>query len=217
MRSAVTAIAWEFWSANRGGWLLVLSAIPVCALLYRLLLDPIEQPGSDARFFSFLPMVMSLILAVAFCNFTDSRLRDGMAGFPRHLFAKPVNTWLAVACVMACGILSVVGLYVAWAQLVFRPIGIVISIRWPATLMAAGIVFYQTIIWCLCGFRLTRVVALSLAVTILVAIGFLPTMAPATSLWASENAVSAALGAVVAFAYGATVLVVSTQRRGGAR
>ena len=32
MRSAAYALAWEFWSANRRGWLVVLAAIPLCAL-----------------------------------------------------------------------------------------------------------------------------------------------------------------------------------------
>ena len=47
---------------------------------------------------------------------------------------------------MACGILSVVGIYVAWAKLVFEPVEIVLSVRWPATLLASGIVFYQLLI-----------------------------------------------------------------------
>ena len=37
MRSAAYALAWEFWSANRRGWLMVLAAIPLCAVVYRLL------------------------------------------------------------------------------------------------------------------------------------------------------------------------------------
>ena len=165
-----------------------------------------------------MPLVASIILAISFCNFTDRNRRDGIAGFPRHLFALPVNTRLMVTCAMACSLLSVVGIYVAWATLVLQPLEVAILVRWPATLLAAFVVFYQAIIWCLCGFRLTRVIGLSLVATILVAVGFLPTLLPKTNFWASEtNAVSRAIGALMAVAYGATLVTVGAQRRGGAR
>jgi hypothetical protein len=90
-------------------------------------------------------------------------------------------------------------------------------IRWPATLLAAFVVFYQAIIWCLCGFRLTRVIALSLVATMLVAIGFLPTLLPHNDFWASETNLSAVLTGLMGLAYIATLVTVGVQRRGGAR
>jgi hypothetical protein len=212
MRSAVHALAWEFWSTNRRGWLLLVGAIPACALLYRLVAEPLQQ-SEDLKFFSVLPMVMSLILAAAFCNFTDQIRREGVAGFPRHLFVLPVSTCWLVTSAIASGVLSVVGLYVAWVKLVLQPVDIVLLVRWPVTLLAAFVVFYQTIIWSMCGFRLTRIMSLSLVATILVGIGFLPVLA-ITNPWASEARLSAILGMMVAVTYGVALVTVGMQRRG---
>jgi hypothetical protein len=216
MRSAVVVLAWEFWAANRRGWLIVLLTVVGCALLYRILAEPLQQ-SEGLRFFCCLPMVMSLILAGAFCNFTDRERRDGIAGFPRRLFVLPLKTGFLVTWPMAFGLMSVVAIYVAWATLILRPLGIDIWVRWPATLLAACVVFYQALIWCLCGFRITRIVILSLVVTTVVGIGFLPMLLPKTNFWSSEAVLSGAVASAAAVAYAGTIVIVGVQRRGGAR
>jgi len=50
-----------------------------------------------------------------------------------------------------------------------------------------------------------------------VAIGFMPTLLPSTSYWASEGRLTVLLGVMMAVAYGATLIIVDVQRRGGAR
>jgi hypothetical protein len=216
MRSAVIALAWEFWAANRGGWLIVLAAIIGCALLFRMLDDPLQK-SEGLRFLCCLPMVMSMILAGAFCNFTDRERRDGIAGFPRHLFVLPLKTAFLVTCAMACGLISVLAVYLAWAILVLPPLEIEVWVRWPATLIATCVVFYQAIIWCLCGFRLTRIVALSLVATAVLGVGFLPMLLPTTNIWSSQAVLTATLAGLAAAAYIVTVVTVSVQRRGGGR
>ena len=170
MRSAVTALAWEFWGANRRGWFVVLAVMIACALLFRVFAGSLNH-SEELRFFTYFPMVMSVILAAGFCNFTDRTRRDGIAGFPRHLFSLPVSTPLAVTSAFACGVLSVVGIYVAWVTIVLRPLDVPLLVCWPSVVLAAGVVLYQAIIWCLCGFRLTRIVSLSLVASALVVIG----------------------------------------------
>jgi hypothetical protein len=216
MHSRALAIAWEFWSANRRGWVLVLSALVACGVFSRVFATAI-QSSEGLQFLTYLPLVGSLILAVSFCNFTDRNHRDGIAGFPRHLFTLPVSMALTVTCAMCCSLLSVVGIYVAWVTLVLQPLDVAMLIRWPATLLAAFVVFYQAIIWCLCGFRLTRVVTLSLAATLLVGVGFFPTLRSKSDFWASEFNLSASLLVLMAVAYAATLATVGVQRRGGAR
>ncbi len=216
MRSAVVALAWEFWAANRRGWLIVLAAVVGCALLFRMLADPLQK-SEGLRFLCCLPMVMSMILAGAFCNFTDRERRDGIAGFPRHLFVLPLKTAFLVTCAMACGLVSVLAVYLAWATLVLLPLEIDVWVRWPATLIATCVVFYQAIIWCLCGFRLTRIVALSLVATTVLGVGFLPMLLPSTNVWSSQAVLTATLAGLAAAAYFATVVTVSVQRRGGGR
>jgi hypothetical protein len=216
MRSAVVALAWEFWAANRRGWLMVLAAIVGCALLFRVLPDPLQK-SLDLRFLYCLPMVMSLILVGAFCNFTDRERRDGIAGFPRHLFVLPLRTGFLVTCAMACALVSVLAVYVAWATVVLPAINVEVWVRWPATLIATCVIFYQAIIWCLCGFRLTRIVALSLVATTLLGIGFLPMLLPTTNVWSSQAFLTAMLAGLAVTAYVATVVTVGVQRRGGGR
>ena len=216
MRSAATAIAWEFWSANRRGWIVVLTLTAVSALLVRAFAASLDD-SEGLRFITYFPMVVSVILAATFCNFTDRAKRDGIAGFPRHMFSLPISTLLAVSCAFACGILSVVGVYVAWAAIVFQPLQASVLVRWPAMLLAAGMVFYQAIIWCLCGFRLTRIVSLSLVMTTLVGIGCIPTLNPSANGWASESRLTTVLVGLMCCAYIATIVTVDRQRRGGAR
>ena len=215
LRVAV-ALAWAFWGANRAGWLMVLGVTCGCALLFRLGASQIHE-SEGLRFCCFLPMVVCLILAAAFCNFTDRTRRDGIAGFPRHLFSLPANTPLVVTCAFGFGVTSVAGLYLVWAALVLRPVDSTILVRWPALLLAAGVVFYQAIVWCLCGFRLTRIISLSLVATFLVGAGCVPLLSPSGDRWATEAILVAILGTLMAGAYVTTLVTVSAQRRGGAR
>lgn len=216
MRSPAVAIAWAFWSANRRGWLLLLAAMAACGLLLHILGDSLRDSES-MQFAAYLPLVAALLLAMAFCNFTDRQRRDGIAGFPRHLFTLPVNTRLSVTCALLCSLISVIGLYIAWVTLVLKPLDAAFLVRWPATLLAAFVVFYQSIVWCFCGFRLTRMISLSMVATLLVFVGFMPTLVEVTSVWSSERNLSVMLVGIMCVAYGATIVVIDTQRRGGAR
>jgi hypothetical protein len=213
---ALAALAWEFWASNRRGWQILMAAMVGCALLLRFMAGPL-QGTETLRFLCFLPMVMSLILAAAFCNFTDRDRRDGIAGFPRHLFTLPLGTSLMVTLALAFSLLSVVGIYAAWVIFVLRPVQFETPLRWPATLLAAFVVFYQTIVWCLCGFRLTRIISLSIVATTLVGVAFLPTLNPQSGFLSSESNLSVTLLGLMATAYGVTLVVVGAQRRGGAR
>jgi hypothetical protein len=213
---AIVALAWEFWAANRRGWIAVLATVLGCGLLFRIFAMPIQE-SEGLRFLSGLPMVMSLILAGAFCTFTDRDRRDGIAGFPRHLFVLPLETRFLVTCAMAFGLVSVVTLYIAWATLILPALNLDIWVRWPATLIAACVVFYQAIIWCLCGFRLTRIITLSLVATTILAVGFFPMLLPTTSFRSSQTVLTITLAGLAGLAYGATVVTVGVQRRGGGR
>src|SRR5262249_55939706 len=116
-----------------------------------------------------------------------------------------------------CGALSVVGLYLVWVKLVYEPAGIDFLVRWPATLLAAGIVFYQAAIWCLAGFRFTRLMVLAFGLSFLVAVGCPPYALASESKGRLEWLLTAALGVLALGAYGAALVAVESQRRGGGR
>jgi hypothetical protein len=154
-------------------------------------------------------------LTMAIFNFTEVNRRKGFAGFPQRLFTVPVDTWLLVGVPMLCGIVSVVGLYIAWTELIFRPAGLKFLVRWPATLLAAAVVFYQAIVWCLSGFRVTRLLALGFVLAYLVALGFAPHMPQSIrGPWTEANLTSV-LVLLMLGAYSAAVIAVGHQRRGG--
>ena len=154
-------------------------------------------------------------LLMAIFNFTEVNPRKGFAGFPQRLFTIPIRTCWLVAYPMACGLLSVVALYVAWAELIFRPAGLPVLVRWPATLLAAAIVCYQSIIWCLSGYRITRMLVLGTGLTYIVAIGLVPFLPAKMQGFWTEGRLSAALATSMLCAYAAAVVAISRQRCGG--
>src|SRR5439155_16063996 len=103
--------------------------------------------------------------------------------------------------------------------LIIRPLGMQIEIAWPAVLLATVSVIFQTIIWCLSGFRMARIVVMSLAACVLTTIACLPWML-ASSNWPPQS-VQLVLGggliASCALSYATAVIAVGIQRRGGAR
>src|SRR5207253_4389172 len=123
---------------------------------------------------SAMVMVASMLLALALCDFTDRDSRGGFAGFPQRLFLMPMRTALLVLCPMLCAIAGIVGLYVGWSLLIIRPLGMQIEIAWPAVVLATVSVIFQTIIWCLSGFRMARIVVMCFAACVLTTIACLP-------------------------------------------
>ena len=202
--------------ANRRSWMFIGATISLFALLFRLLPQALQKTES-LRDLSLIPAVLMFCLTMAIFNFTEANPRKGFAGFPQRLFTMPVRTWFLVGCPMVCCVVSVVGLYVAWSELVMRPVGFYILALWPAILLAAFVVFYQAILWCLSGFRITRLVVLGFFLTNLVTVGFIPYLPPQLRGTWTEEKLTIMLAALMLAAYGATVVVVGAQRRGGGR
>jgi hypothetical protein len=191
-------------------------AVPVFAVLSHLSAGALRE-SEGLRFLSFFPALLSLLLAASALNVIERDRRKSFAGFPERLFTRPVRTSVLVTCPMVCGVLSVVGLYMAWVKLVYEPAGIRYLVRWPAALLAAGMIFYQSIIWCLAGFRFTRLIVLSFGLSFLVAVGCLPYALASESDRRLEWQLTAMLGGLACAAYGAAVVAVENQRRGGGR
>jgi hypothetical protein len=214
MRSPTQALVWEVWAGHRRNWLTIAAVFIAHSIFYRLLAGRIRE--SDAlQSLSVIPAILTLGLMMAIFNFTESNPRKGYSGFPHRLFTMPVGAWFLVAVPMLCGLLSVVMLYLAWAELVFRPVGIEMLLRWPATLLAAAVVFYQAIVWCMSGFRITRLFALGFVFANLVAVGFAPYMPQSIRGSWTEGKLTTLLVCLMLIAYAAAVIAVGHQRRGG--
>ena len=110
--------------SHRRAWWMILGAVPVFALFLHLSAGALGQ-SEGLRFLSFFPLLLSLLFAAAAKpNVTERDRRKSFAGIPERLFTLPVRTSVLVTCPMVCGVLSVVGLYLAGVKLVFEPAGI---------------------------------------------------------------------------------------------
>ncbi len=214
MRGPIQALSWEIWTAHRRGWLWVLAAIPGCALLNWLFARALQH--SDAlQSVSVLPLVFSLGAVADFFNFTETNRRKGYAGFPQRLFTLPVRTSVLVACPMTLAVISTLGVYLAWATLVLPMASVHFQLLWPAILLTVGVTLYQSLVWSLSGFRITRIVCLSIMFCGLFLVGLLPRFWAPPQEMAVQRILSCILFVLTVAAYLTSIWAIDRQRRGG--
>lgn len=214
MRSPVAALAWEIWRRNRV--LVFLTAVIVSVCSITSLMVPGQVHALDLEPWFFFLMVCSLGLVFGIFHHAEFNRRKNWHGFPYRLFSLPLPTLVLVSCPMIMGIVSVELDYLAWAKLVFAPLGRTISL-WPAFVLAVGLMCYQTIVWGLAGFRTTRIITLALAGMSLMSMASLPLF---LKVWPRKNAMSIATVTLMGLALGAFLAgwyFVEKQRRGGGR
>src|SRR5436189_6416061 len=100
MASPALAILWEIWRKNRWALRIIFSAIPLWAILSRLLCGPLRPTGDEVLtmiwpvlvfFADVVPMWFSLLaVAVIFC-YTETDPQRGHARFPSRLFVLPAR------------------------------------------------------------------------------------------------------------------------------
>ena len=157
----------------------------------------------------------SIFLVFGIFNYTEFNPQKQWTGFPYHLFTLPMRTWRLVALPMIAGVGAAELTYLAWVKLVFVHDELVRP-GWFAVLIGAYLVFFQTILWTLAGFRILRIIVLSLVGTSLVGVAFMPFLSKLPpEWWLSENVLMAALAALALLAYLTAWNVVSRQRTGG--
>lgn len=219
MRSPALAIAWEIWGASRRGFLLIAAAIPAFAVLYQVPAKALRE-FELLRGLSLLPMIFSLVLVFEFFHFTELDPKGVFSGgFPPRLFRLPVRTRLLVSCPMLYGVLTVATIYAGWVLLVYLPLGIQLPLAWPGLFLTTGMVFYQSIIWALAGFRLTRLIAISVAGTGLLGLAIIGSVRDIENSlhWPVRTAVTVTVLALTMIAYLGALLSVELQRHGGLR
>ena len=218
MRSTTTALLWEI--RRERGWLVwLVVALISFGWLFNALWGGTFRATEDGRqqlltIDAFLACG-SIFLVFGIFHYTEFNPQKQWTGFPYHLFTLPVRTWRLVALPMSAGVAAAELTYLAWVKLIFvhndlaRP-------AWFAALIGAYLVFFQTILWTLAGFRILRIVILSLAGTSLVGVGFMPFFSKLIpTWWLSENLLIAALAALALLSYLTAWNVVARQRTGG--
>ena len=220
MRTPIVALTWEIWRRNRRVvW--AVAAIVLAAWLFNLRFAEDFDANMSQRHqlltINCLLMAASLLLVFAIFNYTEFNPQKEWTGFPYRLFAFPVTSLTLIAVPILFGISAIELVYFNWLKLVFtqdqmaRP-------EWFGLLLAAYMVFYQTILWTLAGFRILRIIALGLIGTSFIGVAFLPFFAQySSSPWFSENILSALLSGSAVVAFVVAWVCIARQRCGGGR
>ena len=213
MRSPAAAIVWEIWSADRGGFVFALGAAPLCAVLYHFAGDAMRHSDS-LMLLSYLPLAVSLVVLFKACAYVDIGRRGGAGGFPRRAFYLPVRTSMLVSAPLLFGSTCIAAAWIAWAALVFRPLGVELDVVWPAGLLAAAMIAYQAALWLLAEMRIVRLIVLALGGTAILATVVVAYSGPAGSRSLHGN-FAFFLAAASVVAYACALIGVHHQRHGG--
>jgi hypothetical protein len=220
MRPPITALTWEIWHRGRRSIRLVLGCVFLCAFVNLVILDRFyTTEASRAPFSPFfgLLMVVSFLLLMGIFNYTEFNSTKEWNGFPYRLFVLPLRTWQLVTLPMFLSVAAVELVYFAWIKLVWTHEQIVAP-GWFAVVFGAYVVFYQTVLWSLAGFRITRIIALGLGGVSSIAVACLPMFAfQVSSPWLSEKRLTAMVTGMALVAFMIAWASVARQRCGGGR
>lgn len=213
MRSAASAIAWEFRARHRSG--LMALAVYLILLVAAKLVVAIAGQHVDFRDESFGLVIMGPLTATfmyLLAMFTfglsgDLAARKSM--YPARMFTLPVTSATLVAWPMIYGTAAVAILWLVTRMFALWPSGVVIPVFWPALLAASLLAWTQALTWMSYPLRGLRVIVTVLWLTIidsvvLVALQFKP----------PEVVMLAILAPHVPLAYLAARYAVTRARRG---
>ena len=219
MSSPFTALIWEIWRRNRGALWPVLAAF-LFAVLTNVLFHTVIPSTDSAR--GMIGAINGILLAVSLMfvfgvfNFTESNSAREWTGFPYRLFTLPASTLLLVAAPISLGVICVELLFAAWANFVFTH-GEIAEPIWFGVLIGAFMIVYQTGVWTLAAFRISRILCLGFAGLLFVLIGCLPFLKDVAPAWFSKELLTAVLCAIACGSFGFAWFSVARQRSGGRR
>ena len=220
MRSPIVALTWEIWRRGHRSASLALGCVVACSLVN--LATPERLRASETGQALFPPlfgllMVISFLLLMGVFNYTEYSSSKEWNGFPYRLFVLPLRTWQLVTLPMLLGVVSVELVYVAWIKLVWTR-ETILTPEWFAVVLGAYMIFYQTTIWGLPGFRIVRILVLGLGGVSSIAVACLPMFDKIIpSPWFSERRLIPITVAMAAIAFVIAWSAVARQRRGGGR
>lgn len=220
MNGPITALSWEIWRRNRRA-IRIIAAILLCSWLFNLFFAG-EFRATEPKAHGLLTINCLLTLAVitlvfSVFNYTEISPQREWTGFPYRLFALPVSSLTLIAVPMVLSISAVEVVYFISLKLLFsdsqmpRP-------EWIAVLLGAYMVYYQTILWTLAGFRTLRIIVLGLIGTSFIGVAFLPGFAQyVSSPWLSEKILIAIFSGLAVAAFTAAWISIVRQRYGGGK
>jgi len=223
MNSPITALALEIWWRGKRSMWLALSCVAIGVFINLALVDrhPISQETQKifATLFGML-MTLSFFLLMGIFNYTEYNSTKEWNGFPYRLFTLPLATWQLVTVPMFLCVVLAELIFFAWIKLVLTHEAIPMTVtEWLAVVLGAYVIFYQTALWCLAGFRILRIVALGLGGVgwILIASTpfFLATLF--NSPWLTVQLCTLVMIGLALLSYVVALTSVRRQRHGGGR
>jgi pimeloyl-ACP methyl ester carboxylesterase len=215
MHSPLAGLTWEIWRRSRRSACLALGCIAFCALINAATPERFYDRVGQNLFGLF--MLVSFLLTFGIFNYTEVSATKDWNGFPYRLFVLPIPTWQLVTLPMLLGVAWVELVYFAWIRLVWTH-AIIPMPGWPAVVLGSYMVFYQTVLWGLAGFRIARLIALGFGGASSIGVACLPMFSKIfPSPWFSEERL---VPIVVGLAVLASVVALATvrrQRHGGGR
>lgn len=213
------ALFWEISRRRRGPVYIVIGMMLAgLALKWALNTRVVLEDSWKHLFVNSSGMLMagSVIFVLAIFNFTESSPEKDWTGFPYRLFVLPLPTLFLVALPLISGItvMSLVCGY--WLRIVLTPTDAP-EAGWMTLLLVAFMTLFQTVLWCLAGFRLGRMLVLGLAGPVFVIVGFLPWQQVWATDWFSERTLSLLLVSLVLVLFVCSWYCVARQRCGGGR
>ncbi|MDQ6801060.1 MAG: hypothetical protein M3041_09510 [Acidobacteriota bacterium] len=214
MRSAVTAIAWEFRRRHRWGLITLTAYLIVLAMIKLFFLGPGGRVNfEDEQSFALVvivPITATFLYFLAVFSFGlsgDLAARQSM--YPARMFTLPVTTAALVGWPMLYGTGAMALLWFATRILAAWPSDIDIPILWPALLAASLLAWTQALTWMPYALPGLRVIVTVLWLAVIDAAVML-----ALEFKASEPVMLAILAPHIPLAYLVARFAVARARRG---
>jgi hypothetical protein len=203
LRTPTTALLWQIWQHNRQAALMLLGLTLVAwiADIAQYGFSPARSAGGPGPLNELTAMASFLLLLGVF-SYTEPSGDRGIGRFPHRLFTLPVSTLRLVALPIVSGVIAIELLYLAWMGR-FTTDGST-SRQYVALLLAAFMVFFQTVLWTTTRLGALRLVVLGAIAMALFWLGLSPSYAKADApAWQSEQFLggAVALAAIVAFLF----------------
>ena len=219
MNSPITALACEIWWRGKRSVPLALACVAIGAFINQVLVGWLHISDSHGIFSTLYAMLMTLsfFLLMGIFNYTEYNSTREWNGFPYRLFTLPVATWQLVTVPIFLCVVFAELFFFAWIKLVWNREAVPMT-DWFAIVLGAYVIFYQTALWCLAGFRILRIVALGLGGVSWILIASAPLYAILFHLpWLTERLLMPAMILLAMLSYAIALTTVTRQRYGGGR
>jgi len=157
------AIGWEFWRRHRWGfralglYIVLLAAIKLVIVVREV--PVVFRSEESFALVVVVPITVSFVYLLAVFTYGlsgDLAARESM--YPARMFTLPVSNAALVGWPMLYGVTAMVGLWILTRWLSVWPPELSIPSVWPATLVAALVMWTQALVWMPYGMRGLRVV-----------------------------------------------------------